>query len=307
MRRGVIDEDPALGHHLLDVSKAQRVCRVPMHANQQRYERVVHLLNHSAQRFAHLRGVELHRPNMSPCAIATEPTLVLFAASAWAQGFPSKPIRMVVSFAPGGPTDLVIHLIADKRRIDLGQSIIIDNKPGARGAIAAEYVARAPADGDTILYAGSSLTMLPTVAKVNCDPVKDFAPISQVSQLAIFLVVRPDVPVHTVSELVNCIKANPGKLNYGSVGTGNVTYFQAEQFNILTGTDMLHGPYKGSAPALTDMVGGRLQLMFDSYATSGPYSKVCCSIGLPYLPDARIPGAARGSCRIRIIQFVNWI
>ena len=203
----------------------------------------------------------------------------------------------------------MIRLIADKMRIDLGQSIIIDNKPGARGAIAAEYVARAPSDGNTILYAGSSLTMLPTVAKVNCDPVKDFAPISQVSQLAIFLVVRSDVPVHTVSELVAYMKmkANPGKLNYGSVGTGSVTYFQAEQFKILTGTDMLHGPYKGSAPALTDMVGGRLQLMFDSHATSGPYSKVCCSIGLPYLPDAHIPGAARDSCRIRIIQFVNWI
>lgn len=197
--------------------------------------------------------------------------LAIAAGSAPAQDFPAKPIRIVAPYPPGGSSDMTLRTLADRMRTELGQPIIIENKPGAGTGIASDYVARVPADGYTLLFAGSSFTMLPAIKRVNYDPVKDFAPISQVLDLAMFLVVRADLPVHSVSELVAYLEANPGRINYGSVGTGSITYFQMEQFKAMTHTEPIHVPYKGSAQALTDMVGGRLQISFDGYPTSGPY------------------------------------
>lgn len=197
--------------------------------------------------------------------------LSLAAMGTHAQAFPSKPIKVVVGFPPGGTTDVVLRILVARMRTELGQPLVIENKPGAGGAIATEFVKNAPADGYTLLFGGSSITMRPAIAKVSYDITKDIAPISEVVQLATFIVVRNDMPVRTVSELVGYLKANPGKVSYGSVGNGSVTHFQAEQLKSLTGTDMVHVPYKGTAPALTDMLGGQLQVIFDSYATSGPF------------------------------------
>lgn len=197
--------------------------------------------------------------------------LAIATGSAPAQDFPTKPIRIIAPYPPGGSSDITLRTLADRMRTELGQPIIIENKPGAGTGIASDYVAKTPADGYTLLFAGSSFTMLPAIAKVNYDPVKDFAPISQVLDLAIFLVVRADLPVHSVAELVAYLKAKPGKINYGSVGTGSITHFQMEQFKAMTHTEPVHVPYKGSAQALTDMVGGRLQINFDGYPTAGPY------------------------------------
>lgn len=195
----------------------------------------------------------------------------LAATAAGAQDFPSRPVRIVAPFPPGGSSDTALRALADRMRVELGQPIIVENKPGAGTAIGTDYVAKSVPDGYTLLFSGSSFVILPSLAKVNYDPVKDFAPVSQVLNLAIFLTVRSDMPVHTVPELVSYLKARPGKIDYGSVGAGSITHMQMEQFKALTQTNPVHIPYKGSAPALTDLIGGRLQMTFDGYPSVGQY------------------------------------
>lgn len=197
------------------------------------------------------------------------------SAAAWAQGaYPSQPVRIIVPFSPGGATDIMTRLIADQLSGELGQPVIVENKPGGGTMIASDYVARAQPDGYTLLMAASSLGIAPALyPKVNYDPVKDFAPVSQVASVVHILEVHPSVPVKTVGELVAYLKANPGKVSYGSVGTGSSTHLEAELFKHMAGVEMEHIPYKGSAPALTDLVAGRLQVMFDAWASSGPFVK----------------------------------
>ncbi len=194
--------------------------------------------------------------------------------TAQAQGYPSKPVNIVVPFAPGGATDIMTRLLAERLSKRLGQPVIVENKPGAGTMIASEYVAKAPADGHTVLMAASSLGIAPSLySKVNYDPVKSFAPISLVASVVHVLEVHPSVPVKSVGELITWLKANPGKANYGSVGAGTSTHLESELFNTMAGVKMVHVPYKGSAPALTDLVGGSLQVMFDAWASSGPFVK----------------------------------
>lgn len=199
----------------------------------------------------------------------------VLAPACWAQAsnYPSKPVTLVVPYTPGGPTDAVARALGDALRVRLGQPVIIENKPGAGTVIGNEYVARAAPDGYTLLLAGSSLTMAAAMGKVNYDPVRDFAPVSMVLSLEMFLAVRPDVPARNLKELITWLKANPGKASYGSVGNGSVTHLQMELFKSLTGTHIVHIPYKGSAPALTDLLGGRIQMVFDSMTTAGPHLK----------------------------------
>jgi tripartite-type tricarboxylate transporter receptor subunit TctC len=196
--------------------------------------------------------------------------IALVANTACAQPYPSQPIRIVVPYAAGGPTDNALRVIADRMRVDLG-TVVVENRPGSGGAIAAEHVAKSPADGYTLFLAPSSLTMMAAVSKIRFDPVKDFAPISELLRLAIFLVVRSDLQVRSIPELVSYLKAHPGQVSYGSAGVGSVSHFQMEQFKALTGTDLVHIPYKSTALALTDLVAGRLQIGFDAITTSGPY------------------------------------
>ncbi|MFQ1061673.1 tripartite tricarboxylate transporter substrate binding protein [Bordetella trematum] len=196
------------------------------------------------------------------------------SAAQAAEAFPSKPVRIVVPFSPGGATDIMSRLVAERLSARLGQAVIVENRPGGGTMIASDYVARAEPDGYTLLMAASSLGIAPSLyAKVNYDPIKDFAPVSQVASVVHVLEVHPSVPARNVAELIAYLKANPGKVSYGSVGAGSSTHLEAELFNSMAGVEMEHIPYKGSAPALTDLVAGRIQLMFDAWASSGPFVK----------------------------------
>lgn len=206
---------------------------------------------------------------MACCALALAATLAQAA-----DNYPSKPVRIVVPFAPGGATDIMSRLVAERLTAKIGQPVIVENKPGGGTMIASDYVARAEPDGYTLLMAASSLGIAPSIyAKVNYDPIKDFAPVSQVASVVHVLEVHPSVPAKTVGELIAYLKANPGKVSYGSVGAGSSTHLEAELFNSMAGVQMAHIPYKGSAPALNDLVAGRIQVMFDAWASSGPFVK----------------------------------
>lgn len=192
--------------------------------------------------------------------------------TAQAQSYPSKPVTLVVPFSPGGATDIMARTLAEPLSKRLGQPVIVENKPGAGTMIASEHVAKAAPDGHTLLLAASSLGIAPSLySKVNYDPVKDFTPISLVASVVHVLSVHPSVPAKNVSELITWIKANPTKANYGSVGAGTSTHLESELFATMAGVKMQHIPYKGSAPALMDLVGGNLPVMFDAYASSGPF------------------------------------
>jgi tripartite-type tricarboxylate transporter receptor subunit TctC len=201
-------------------------------------------------------------------ALASTAALLGFAsAGAFAQGpaFPSKPITMVVPFPPGGPTDLVARVLAQKLGEQMGQSILVDNRGGANGNIGAQLVAKATADGYTILYNTSSITLSPALYKsVSYDVQKDFAPVALVAVVPLALVVHPSIPANNVKEFVAYAKAHPGKLSYGSAGNGNVTHLGAFQFVQSNGIEATHVPYKGSAPADVDLVGGQIQFMTDT-------------------------------------------
>jgi tripartite-type tricarboxylate transporter receptor subunit TctC len=188
------------------------------------------------------------------------------APVAWAQpAYPTKPITMLVPFPPGGPTDLVARVLAKQMSDQLGQNIVIDNRPGANGNIAAMAVARAPADGYTLLYNTSSITLSPALYKsLTYDVVRDFAPVALTAVVPLALVVHPSIPANNVKEFVAYAKANPGKLSYGSAGNGNVTHLGAFQFVQANGIDAVHVPYKGSAPADMDLAGGQIQFMTDT-------------------------------------------
>ncbi len=198
----------------------------------------------------------------------------LLCATAHADTYPAKPVTIVVPFSPGGATDIMARTLAERMGKRLSQPVIVENKPGAGTMIASDHVAKAAPDGHTLLLAASSLGIAPALySKVNYDPIKDFTPISLVASVVHVLEVHPSIPAKNVAELIAWIKANPGKANYGSVGAGTSTHLESELFNTMAGVKMQHVPYKGSAPALMDLVGGNLQVMFDAYASSGPFIK----------------------------------
>ncbi len=189
------------------------------------------------------------------------------------QTYPSKPIRFIVPFAPGGSTDLVARFLAPRLTEALGQPVVVDNRGGAGGVIGADLAAKAPADGYTIVLGSPGpLTINPNLqSKLPYDTLRDFAPISLATISPFTLVIHPSVPVKSVKELVALAKAKPGQLNYGSAGNGSVGHFSSEQFKALAGVDIVHVPYKGAGPAVADLVGGRLQLMFENLPTILPH------------------------------------
>lgn len=191
-----------------------------------------------------------------------------------ADNFPERAVTIVVPFSPGGATDILARILAERMSDEWGKPVVVENKPGAGTMIASNHVSRAKPDGYTMLLAASSLGIAPSVySKVDYDPVKDFTPISQVASVVHVLEVNADLPVKTVQELIDYMKANPGKLSYASVGVGTSTQLEAEMFKSMAGVDMQQIPYKGSSPALTDLVAGRVQVMFDAWASSGPFVK----------------------------------
>jgi len=193
---------------------------------------------------------------------------------AHANDFPNKAVNIVVPFSPGGATDILARLLAERMHEKLGQPFVVENKPGAGTMIASNYVKGAKPDGHTILLAASSLGIAPSIyAQVDYDPVEDFEPISQVASVVHILGVHPSVPVDDIHELIDYLKENPDEISYGSVGVGTSTHLEAELFKQMAEVDMLEVPYKGSAPALNDLIAGRIQLMFDAWASTGPFAK----------------------------------
>ena len=194
--------------------------------------------------------------------------------AAWAQAYPNKPITLLVPFPPGGPTDLVARVLAKKMSEQMSQSIVIDNKPGANGNIAAVAAAKAPADGYTVLYNTSSITLSPALYKnLAYDVQRDLAPVALTAVVPLALVVNPGVPVNNVREFIAYAKANPGKLSYGSAGNGNVTHLAAFQLVRHHDIDATHVPYRGSAPADVDLVAGQIQFMTDTINSVMPFVK----------------------------------
>ncbi|MDB5930488.1 MAG: Tripartite tricarboxylate transporter family receptor [Polaromonas sp.] len=204
----------------------------------------------------------------SVCAILAFGTLLgsvtPLQAQAQPAAYPTRPIRLVVPFTPGGSTDILARAIGQELTRAWGQSVVVDNVPGAGGAIGADKVAKAPADGYTLLMGHiGTLAVNPSLyPKLPYNPVKDFAPVAWVARVPNVLVVHPSVPARTLKELVALAKAQPGQLNYGSGGNGSAANLATEYFKLQTGTSLLHIPYRGTAPAVTDLMGGQLQVLF---------------------------------------------
>jgi tripartite-type tricarboxylate transporter receptor subunit TctC len=185
------------------------------------------------------------------------------AAQAQTEAYPSRPITMIVPAAAGGTTDLAARMISEPLSKAFGQQVVVDNRPGGNGSIATTAVARAKPDGYTLLMQYSGYHVItPAMTKQSWDPIKDFAPVANVLSAPQVIVVRPDLPIKTLSELVSYAKANPGKLNYASSGNGSLQHVTGEVLNQLAGINMTHVPYKGTAPALTDLLGGSVDLTF---------------------------------------------
>ncbi len=196
------------------------------------------------------------------------------ASAAAASGYPLRPVKVVVPYPPGGPTDIVARVVFQQVAESTGQPFLIDNRPGAGGNIGAEAVARAPADGYTLLVATTAHAINMSMFKsLNYDVVKDFAPVSLLTQGPLVLVANPGFAPNTVAELVALAKAKPGTLNFASSGNGQSTHLSGELFNTMAGIKLSHVPYKGSAPALTDVIGGQVPVMFDTMLSAMPFVK----------------------------------
>ena len=234
-------------------------------------------------------------------AVAAEPTA----------GYPNRPIRIIVAYTPAGTTDILARLVAQKMNESWSQPVIVENRPGANGNIGTEIAARATSDGYTLLMAtsathGINITLYP---KLTWHPQRDFEPISLVATVPNLLVVNNALPVKSVNELIAYAKANPGKLSFGSPGIGSTAHLSMELFKTLTGTSMVHVPYKGSAGVLADVTGGQIQLTMDNIPVYLPHAKagkiralalsssqrVPAAPGIPTVAEAGVPGFEAGA------------
>jgi len=201
--------------------------------------------------------------------------LALLATLANAQAWPSKPIKWVVPFAPGGTTDILARTVGEKLALALGQPVIIENKPGAGGGVGAEFTAKSAPDGYTIMGGTISTHAINAslYKSLPYDPLKDFVAITLIARVPNMLVINPSVPAKDVKELIALLKANPGKYSFASSGNGTSQHLSGELFKSMSGTDMQHIPYKGSPPALQDVVGGQVTMTFDNITTAWPLAK----------------------------------
>ena len=214
-------------------------------------------------------------------------------ASAAAQAYPQKPIRLVVGVPAGGTTGVVARLVGQKLGEQLGQQVVIENRGGAGGNIGAELVAKAPPDGYTLFLATiGTMTINPSLySKMPFDTLRDFAAISQLTSMPQLLVVHPSVPVKSVKELIAYAKARPGQLNFASGGAGTAIHLAGELFRTMAGVDMVHVAYKGSAPAMTDLIGGQVTVMFDQILTALPHVQSGKLRALGVTTEKRSPAA----------------
>jgi tripartite-type tricarboxylate transporter receptor subunit TctC len=208
-----------------------------------------------------------------PVAAVAALILLAFAQAADAQSWPSKPIRIISPYPPAGANDLLARIIAPKLSEQLGQPVVVENRAGATGNIGAELVAKAPADGYTLLMgqAGNLTINISLMAKIPFDPVRDFSPVTMVASTPNVLVVHPSLPVRTVKDLIALAKAKPGQINYATSGIGSPGHLAAELLNKSAGIRLVHIPYKGAAPALLDVVAGNAHLYFTSAVSAQPF------------------------------------
>jgi len=219
---------------------------------------------------------------------------LLAADGALAQAYPSKPIRFVVPYPPGGPTDILGRAVAQTLTESLGQTVVVENKPGASGMIGAEQVAKAAPDGYTLLVNASIHVINPSLfSKPTFDAMQDFAPVTQIASVPLILVVGQSVQANSVKELIALAKASPGKLTFASSSVGAAPHLAGELLKRMAGIDIVHVPYKGSGPAMTDLIGGHVTMMIDSMPSSIPHVKsgklkvlgVSTAKRTPSLPD----------------------
>lgn len=222
-------------------------------------------------------------------------TLAGLAGNAMAQAFPNKPITIIVPFPAGGTTDILARIVGQNMSEQFGQTVVIDNRAGAGGNIGSQAVARAPADGYTLLMGtvGTHSINPHLYANMPFDPIKDFAPLSRVAMVPNLLVINPTRPYRSVKELIEYAKANPGKVNFASSGNGTSIHLSGELFRQMAQLDMQHVPYRGSSPAVTDLVGGQVDIMFDNMPSAISHVRagklvplaVTTSTRSPELPD----------------------
>jgi tripartite-type tricarboxylate transporter receptor subunit TctC len=218
---------------------------------------------------------------------------VASAARAASGEFPDKPVRLVVPFPPGGGADNLARAIMPKVSQALGKPIIIDNKPGAGGNVGAEIVAGSPPDGYTLLYGtnGTHSINQSLYRNLRFDPIRDFAPVSRMTEIAAMLVVNPQLPVMTTTQLIRYATANPGKVNFASAGNGTTSHLSGELFRTMTGIDIVHIPYRGGAAAVADLVSGQVQMMIDVMPNVYPLAKDGRIRGIAVSTAVRFPGA----------------
>jgi tripartite-type tricarboxylate transporter receptor subunit TctC len=212
-----------------------------------------------------------------------------------AEDFPTRPIRLVVPYPPGGPTDVVARIVATAMSAKLGQPMVVENRPGgAAGTVGGRYVASADPDGYTLVMSQvGSLTIAPFLYKLDYDPMKDFAPIGIVAETPEILTINPSLPAMTVAEFVAYAKSIPGKLNFASPGVGTLPHLLGEQLQLTAGIKLTHVPYRGAAPAVSDLLGGQVQVMFDA-----------TTVLLPHIEAGRLRALAISSAK-RIVQMPN--
>ena len=208
-------------------------------------------------------------PTCRKLLVAVAACAPLLAAAA----YPDRPIRMVVPYSAGGGADNTARVIAQRMSASMGQQVVIDNRPGAAGVIGEEAVAKAAPDGYTVLYDASAFAVNPSLRKMSFDPLKELVPISLVATAANILVVPPNAPYKTVKDFIAYAKANPGKLTFASAGSGSGSHLAGELLNAKAGIDLLHVPYKGGAPALTDVMGNQVSAYFGNVASTLNYAK----------------------------------
>ena len=207
-------------------------------------------------------------------ALLLSAVLTILGSSAWA-AYPDKPIKIIIGFPAGGPLDAHIRLLSDKLQSVLGQPVIVDYKSGAGGAVGAQFVMQSPADGYTLLLANTGTMVInPAIyTKSPYETLRDFQPIARTAQQPLALIVNNQVPANTLKEFIAYAKANPGKLNYGSAGNGGISHLVPEMLKSETGIFMVHIPFKGSAPAFTDLIAGHVQFMAESVPQAANYAK----------------------------------
>jgi tripartite-type tricarboxylate transporter receptor subunit TctC len=188
---------------------------------------------------------------------------------AWAQSYPTRPVRILVGFAAGQAIDIIVRIVAQSLSDQLGQQFVIENRPGAGGNLAAEVVVRSPPDGYTLLAVGMNNMINATLyERLSFNFIRDIAPVASILRAPQVMLVNPSVPARTMPEFITYAKANPGKINMASAGIGSPTHLSGELFKMMTGINMLHVPYRGSPAALTDLIAGQVQVMFDNVASS---------------------------------------